>query len=249
MTRRALIVVAVCLLIPSLLQPAAADHGVRAGKLQFDVELDGRSIGEHVFAFHQLPDNSIEVDISIDLAVTFGPFTMFEYRHRNKSQWRAGRLVQMQSETNDDGNRFRLSAVAGPEGLAVDADPAFSYTAPPETLPTTYWMSSTVNQKRLINSQNGRLLDIEVSELGRETVPGPMGPISATHYRLDGDLKIELWYDDTDTLVQIAFEARGGAVTYRLVERSGLTSLAVPMPAAAGSVRSVAAPMTARLLR
>ncbi len=206
--------------------PALADHGVRAGTLQFQVERDGRPIGEHVFSFHQLADDVIEVDITIDLEVKFGPFTVFEYRHRNETAWRAGRLVRMRSETDDDGDPFKLNAVAGPEGLAIQSNAAAAYTAPPEALPTTYWMPATVTQKRLINTQTGEMLDIEVTELGRETVPGPRGPVSATRYRIDGDLNIDLWYDDTDTLVRLAFDARGSLVTYRLVERSGVTSLA-----------------------
>ena len=39
MLRRASTIFAIFLLILPLSQPAAADHGVRTGKLQFDVEL------------------------------------------------------------------------------------------------------------------------------------------------------------------------------------------------------------------
>ncbi len=225
----------VATILPSLLlAPASlADHGVRAGTLQFAVELDGRSIGAHTFAFHQLADDSIEVDIRIDLEVKFGPFTVFEHRHRNETAWRAGRLVRMRSETDDDGDLVNLAARALPAGLEIQSNAASTYTAPPDSLPTTYWMTSTITQSRLINSQTGELLNIEVTELGRESVPGPEGPISATRYRIDGDLEIDLWYDDTDTLVGIAFVARGSQVTYRLVERSGVNSLATALADAA----------------
>ena len=63
-------------------------------------------------------------------------------------------------------------------------------------------------------------------EVGRETVPGPNGPIAATRYRVDGGLEIGLWYDDAGGLVRIAFEARGSTIAYRLVERAGASSLA-----------------------
>ena len=39
--------------------------------------------------------------------------------------------------------------------------------------------------------------------------------------RTEGDLEIDLWYDDTGVLVGLAFETRGSQVTYRLVERQG----------------------------
>ena len=226
MIRLTVAIFAIFIQILLVAQSASADHGVSSGTLQFAVELDGNSIGEHVIMFHQLPEDSIEVDIRIDLQVKFGPFTMFNYTHQNNTTWHAGRLVRMQSETDDDGRPFSLHAVARSTGLSIESSSLASYTAPPETLPTTYWMSSTVKQTRLINTQNGEFLEIRASELGSESVTGPNGLISATRYQLDGDLQIDLWYDDDETLVKLAFESRGGKVIYRLVSRSGVTTFA-----------------------
>ncbi len=225
MVRRLLVVCLIGLASAMSAPSAAAKESDVDGTLRFEVELGGRPIGEHALAFRRQPDDALAVDIQIDLEVTFGPFTIYEYRHRNETLWRAGRLARLQSRTDDDGDTFNLSAVADAQGLAVQSEVTGTYTAAPETLPTTYWMVSTVAQDRLLNSQTGELIDVDITRVGRETVAGPEGPIAATRYRVEGDLEVDLWYDNRDTLVQLSFQARGSEVSYRLVERWGVNSL------------------------
>lgn len=217
------------LLLLALL-PNASSANTTTGTLKFEVALDDKPIGEHVLTFSRNSDRDLEIDIAIDLAVKFGPFTVFDYTHRNESQWRDGLLQSMQSETNDNGDIHTVVVESLVDQLRVVTDDINEYATPTSTLPTTYWMASTISQNRLINSQTGELLDIEITEVGREDVSGPDGPISATRYKMEGDLKIELWYDDTGILVGLAFQARGSEVTYRLIERQGLLPVAAAMP-------------------
>lgn len=199
--------------------PAAANPA--NGTLRFDVEIDGRNIGAHALTYETHPDGTLDVAIEIDLKITFGPFTVFTYTHRNRTTWQGGRLVAMNSGTDDNGEQHWVKARAGNDGLTVssDQDPGTKLSA--AMLPTTYWMASTVRQTRMINSQTGELLEVRTRNVGRETVLGPGGAIPATHYRLEGDLEIDLWYDDAGVLVGLAFVARGAQVTYRLRERTG----------------------------
>lgn len=207
---------------------AAAENA--AGLLKFEVALDDKPIGEHLLTFNRTPQQALEIGIAIDLEVKFGPFTVFDYTHRNASVWQDGVLQRMRSETDDNGERHDVAIEFTADQLQVVTDSVASYTAARSMLPTTYWMVSTVAQDRLINSQTGEILEVEVREIGREDVPGPDGPIAATRYRMIGDLEIELWYDDSGILVGLAFDARGSEVTYRLIERNGLLPVAAAMP-------------------
>lgn len=209
--------------------PAAAAENT-AGLLKFEVALDDKPIGEHLLTFNRTPQQALEIGIAIDLEVKFGPFTVFDYTHRNASVWQDGVLQRMRSETDDNGERHDVAIEFTADQLQVVTDSVASYTAARSMLPTTYWMVSTVAQDRLINSQTGEILEVEVREIGREDVPGPDGPIAATRYRMIGDLEIELWYDDSGILVGLAFDARGSEVTYRLIERNGLRPVAAAMP-------------------
>ena len=201
--------------------PAAGESAGQQGLLRFEVLLDDRMIGEHALAFETRPDGSLGVAIEIGLEIKFGPFTVFTYDHRNRTEWQAGRLVSLRSRTNENGTPHRLRATAGTAGLEVFPDGDAPYVTDASVLPTTYWMAATTRQNTLLNSQTGELLEISARPVGRDTVPGPDGAIPATRYRLDGDLEIELWYDDSGVLVGLAFEARGSRIIYRLAERRG----------------------------
>jgi len=201
--------------------PGAASTKPTEGTLRFDVVLDGRQIGEHALTFEAQPDGSLQVAIDIDLDITFGPFTVFAYTHRNRTAWRDGQLLALDSETDDDGERHWVRAISGDNGLTIQTDREAEIDVAPTLLPSTYWMVSTVRQTQLINSQTGELLDVDVRKIGRDYLDGPGGLIAATHYRLEGDLEIDLWYDDAGILVGLAFVARGAQVEYRLRERSG----------------------------
>ncbi len=209
---------------------SAGNPGDANGVLAFDVALDGRPIGQHSLTFERRADNALAVDIAIDLEVKFGPFTVYDYSHRNATLWRDGVLAEMRSETVDDGERHTVEANGGETDLRVVTDGEREYTTARTTLPTTYWMASTVAQDRLVNSQTGELLEVRVIEVGPEEIPGPDGPLTATHYRMEGDLEIDLWYDAAGILVGLAFEARGSDVTYRLVERVNPLPVAEAMP-------------------
>lgn len=200
---------------------AAADLAPQDNTLRFDVALDGRPIGKHALMFDPQPDGSLKVTIDIDLDIKLGPFTVFAYSHRNRTLWRAGQLVSLQSETNDNGTEHRVRATADSDGLQIQADDEMPFNISASILPSTYWMATTIQQNQLLNSQTGEMLEISVRKVGREAVMGPDGPVEATHFRMEGDLEIDLWYDDSGVLVGLAFEARGSPVTYRLVERLG----------------------------
>lgn len=211
------------LLCALLLYVASAGPAIAAqerSRLAFDVYLDDSRVGSHSISFERIAEDRMDVEIAIDLEVKFGPFTVFDYRHRNSTEWHNGRLHRMESRTDDNGDRFDVAVDRSAGELLVNATGLDPYTTRPDILPTTYWMASTVAQSQLINTQSGEQIDVEVREIGREDVPGPAGPIPATRYGMSGDLDIDLWYDDDGILVSLAFRARGYDVTYQLAERT-----------------------------
>lgn len=218
------------------------------GRLAFEVLRDGSPIGTHVIAFDHGEAGDLSVAIAIDLEVGLGPITLYRYTHRNRVAWQGERLVRLRAETDDDGTPHRVAvdgAVAGGEAVirvANDGEEAQRPLPPagapggPAVLPSTYWSRATVDQTRLLNTQTGEIEDVTVTRMGRERVATPEGERMATRYRVDGDLKLDLWYDDDDRLVSLAFEARGSQITYRLREASGtVVSRAPSMRQAHGS--------------
>ena len=74
-----------------------------------------------------------------------------------------------------------------------------------------YWNPDFLQQDRLINVQNGEVLEIEVSEpeLVELEVRGVLQP--AYRYLLGaGEMKIELWYSENNEWLALETDARGG---------------------------------------
>ncbi|WP_340119518.1 DUF6134 family protein [Pelagibius sp. 7325] len=180
-----------------------------AGDLAFDIRRDGSSIGGHHVVFRRAGER-LEVDIDIDIAVNLAFIPLFAYSHRNREVWQDGRLLSLESETDDDGQRYTVSARAEGGVLRVTGSGG-DFQAPADTLPTSYWNPRTVEQTRLLDSQHGRLLAVESRLLGEERLDGGK---TARRYRLSGDLDLDLWYAATGEWVNIAFTARGATVSY-----------------------------------
>lgn len=182
-------------------------------KIAFRILRNGTEVGLHTLRFAEA-DGSLAVSIEIDIAVKLGPFTVYHYSHRGIERWRDGRFVGMTSKTDDDGSDEYLKAAIQPEGMVVEGSQTQRYVAPPGVLPTTYWNRAMV-QDQLINSQDGRLFEVTVADLGRETLAQPSGEMQAQHFQLTGDLPIDLWYDAQGHWVALEFAKRGSRISYQ----------------------------------
>lgn len=199
----------------ALAVPAARAGAVVTEPLDFAVYRDGAEIGHHRIAFTRDGD-VLEVAIDIRLEVGLGFITLYRYHHRNSETWREGGLVGFVSRTDDNGDWDQASArvtggtmtVAGPEAAAAPV---------PFAAPTTYWHRDlTVAARTLVDTQTGRLLAVNVTPVGDETVETADGPVPARRYRMTGDLELDVWYDATGRWVKLAFELGGADFEYVL---------------------------------
>lgn len=187
--------------------------GSEVERYVFEVFRDGARIGEHR-ATVMRHDDRIEVDIAIDFEVKFAFITVYRYIHRNREVWRGGELQSFRSETDNNGEKLTVEGerVDGGMRLAVNGEERML----PAWMPTTYWHPATVRQDRLVDTQDGDLLEVAVTEAGRETVQAAEGFVPATRYEMRGDLDITLWYDDADRWVKLAFDYKGASFDYVL---------------------------------
>ena len=187
-----------------------------ADALAFKVFRDGEPLGHHRLAFRR-DGGELHVTIDIRLEVKFAFLTVFRYRHSNHEVWRDGQLIAIDTETDDDGESYWLSGQASEAGFLVEGSSG-RFLAPAEIMPTSYWNPKTVLQERLLDTQRGRLLAVEIAPAGAETVLVEGAPVNAQRYRMTGDLELDLWYATDDQWsgewAKISFEARGAEVVY-----------------------------------
>ena len=209
-------------LVGAMIGAAAVTGLVLAGPLRaalpamdeiaFQVFRDGAPLGHHRVSFRrEAQDLHVEVDIKLEVKLLF--VTVFSYRHRNHEVWRDGRLVAIDTETDDDGEDFWLRGRATAAGLAVEGSSG-SFLAPAEVMPTSYWNPKTVARTQLLDTQRGRLIQVAIAPAGVESLSLAGRPVEARRYAVTGDLTLDLWYTAEGEWAKTSFEARGAEVVY-----------------------------------
>ena len=196
-----------------LLWPAAA--GASKYDAAFDILRKGDRIGYHAVKVEEAADGAMRVETRIEMQVKFGPIPVFRYQHNASEVWRDGRLESIESTTDNNGKAERLSVRREGERLLIDGT-RFQGEGPGDAIPSSYWNKSIVSTKTLLDTQNGRLIDVTIASLGE--TPSPTGATAEQH-RLTGSVDLNLWYDG-ERWVGADFVVRGQALTYRLIDEA-----------------------------
>lgn len=203
-----------------------------SGEIPFAVFRNGDSeMGYHRLRFTREGDRVI-VEKEINFKVRLAFITAFRYEHRNREVWENGRLVSLDTTTNDDGREHWVRGRATPEGFAVESSRG-SLIAPADVIPTSYWNIATIGATKLLDTQRGLMMDVRIEPLGVEPVTADGAAVEARHFRINilsnkpgSTDAIDIWYDDNDAWVKLAFKAKDQQITYRLEEKGLITQQA-----------------------
>jgi len=177
----------------SLALPAAVQGNTGLMEWRFRVFLDETEIGYHHFQLAET-GSVMRVTSKAEFDVTFLKIPVFTYRHENTENWNSGCLQSITSVTNENGTPYRVEGNAGENGFRLESTAGEAVL--PDCISTfAYWDRSFLQHGKLLNSQTGEYLPVEVDYLGEHTLDTG-GSVTAVHrYRLDADdLEIELWY-------------------------------------------------------
>jgi hypothetical protein len=188
-------------------------------KIVFQILRNGDNFGTHSLVFSRNDSGETVVDITIDMAFSLGPITLFRYEHSNQEIWKDNALLALRAQTNDDGKDYFVEAewAADKVDVSYTADGAASrYEAPPGLYSTSYWNPVTVQADQLINTQKGLVEDIKVTKLEPKTIDVAGQPRMADGYRVEAVVPITVWYDQkTSQWVGLDFKVRGSDMSYR----------------------------------
>jgi hypothetical protein len=169
-----------------------------AEEMRFSVLLDDRPIGEHRFRIQESPQGRVvESEARFDVSVLFVP--VFSYRHSNTEVWRDGCLSRIESETDSNGDRYLVDGRREALAFAVETAEGASSYATDCLMTFAYWDRSFLGQDRLLNSQTGEVVAVNVQPLGSErlTIAGNEVPAEAFRIRaVDEGLDIKVFYDE-----------------------------------------------------
>jgi hypothetical protein len=181
--------------------------------LKFKVERDGTPIG-HVMERFTTVGDALQVDVDIAFEVKLAFITVYRYELRSREIWRDGRLVRLDSVTNDDGDPLAVAVRDRGNALAISG-PSGDITAPIDILPSSYWHPQFTEQTRMLDSQLGRIIEFDIQQGLEERIEINGGRrILATRYLMRGDVDLDFWYDDKRRWRKMEFTIKGGRMEY-----------------------------------
>lgn len=201
---------------PSLAAQAATQPATPVN-IRFRASHRGAPVGEHSVTF-RTDGARLSVVTRIDITVKVLFFTAFRLKHEAEEIWEAGRLVSVQSTTNDDGVLVKVSGYAAAEGFRIlGADGPFLASAHLLTS-NTLWNNKLINESKLIDVQHGSEVGMVAKLIGDEVVETPQGRIRATrHHIITPHYAGSIFYDEAGLWVKGFIERQGEILEYALV--------------------------------
>jgi hypothetical protein len=206
----------VCILMLSLVGAPlakAADKEVR----EFMVTIDGKPAGANIMDIstdkdgRQIMSNRASIKVSYFVA-------SYKYTYFGTEIWKDGLLQGFTSTCDDDGKKFKVKAEAGKNGLHVTSNKK-ERTVPAGVWLTTYWRLPDPKivkdgKVTLIDADTGNELSAKLQKLKASKVI--QAGKECSQYRLTGDVKADLWYDNQSKLVRQEFDDDGHHVVLML---------------------------------
>lgn len=190
-------------------KPKAGDE------IRFNVLRKGNEFGSHTVTFESGPDNALIAKTKVGLKAGLGPITVFRYDLSASETWRAGELVAVSGQGNDDGKKNSMKATR--EGDVLDVQGTdFTGEAPVDIIPASHWNYAQTKTDQLLSTENGEIYKVAITPKGRETIQAGGQSIEANRYFMDSNIDVDVWYDDQGRWVKLAFEARGQEIEYVL---------------------------------
>jgi hypothetical protein len=178
---------------------AAADSEVR----DYVNYVDGKRAGNYRMTITN-QDGAVTMTAQADINVRIF-LVPYKYTYRGTEVWKGGRLLQLESRTNENGKQYAVSAVADQNGLQVKVNGQQERHFAPDVWTTTYWQLPNANARNgllpLLDADTGRDLNATLQYVGPSQISVAGQVQNCTHYRLSGGVQVELWYDAQERLV------------------------------------------------
>lgn len=195
----ALTLLAVLIISPQAEASTAQDEFVAlqdvSDQWRFRVYLDEKEIGYHHFYLAEDGTNrQLKSVASFEYSLMF--VTLFRYEHENLETWSGDCLQSIRSRTDSNGDNYTVHGLRFEGAFQVVASEGDA-ALPPCVMSFAYWNPAFLEESRLLNTQDGRYLEVEVSPPVRDRleVRGEVMPTNRYHLEA-GDLRLALWYSD-----------------------------------------------------
>ncbi len=189
--------------------PLSASRDRSVDEWRFRVYLDDSEIGYHNFVLSE-EDGRRRVLTEAEFRVRFLFVPVYRYEHVNREVWQGECLEEISSNTDANGEHYRVRGSRSGDGFAVEVQGGHTdVTGCVKTF--AYWDPAILDEPALLNSQTGELLPVEVERGALETLTVRGDEIEAQRYRMRAkNLELDLWYSTDQRWVALESTVQGG---------------------------------------
>lgn len=200
-----------------LARPAFADAlpVPPGGRVAFKVFRNGAEVGTHDVTFSSDGDSLTGIT-NFNFIVTIASIPVYRYTLTATEIWSGGVFQSLASKVNNNGTMLEVHAHKTAGGYDVTDinhnDPSKSYpeyTAPPDTLPLSYWNKAMLNGT-VLNLDTAHSYPVIKTSPGWNSLPTASGAnLVAQRFDLTGKLRLSVWYDQMNQWSGLQFSLHG----------------------------------------
>ena len=197
-------------------EPGATSTEVR----EFNISVDGDSCGKFRMTIQSRADGRHLVSGDASLEMRYLAYK-FRYWSKGTEIWNAGKLEKLDSASRYGISKYQVTALSQGDEILVKANQK-EHKLPADVWVTSYWREphNAPNDKTLmlLDADKGRPLKAKLERLGKHLVSIRGIDQPCNHYRLTGDVDVQLWYDDQGRLARQESIASGHHTLLDLTE-------------------------------
>ena len=147
---------------------AHVDHYENLNRIEFDIYRNNKNIGKHTFSFKKKDDN-ISVESEINFEIKKLGVVLYKYYVKGTEIYSDGKLIKFNSKTNQNGKSKYVNIKSSEDELIIDGS-SYKGKAPNNYLLGTWWNHSIIKAKAQISAVSGRIIEQNVTFLGKEKI-------------------------------------------------------------------------------
>jgi len=188
---------------------ATAQAGVEDTTLNFAVTRNGDRIGTTTVRL-QRDGGNLVADIATQVQVRIASITVYRFEQRETERWADGKLLALQSMTDDNGTVHRVSAARSGDRLSVNANGKVT-DIDAAIVPASLWNAQLVQKTIALNSRDGSVMPISVIDHGKEQLVLQGRPLTAHHYSIKTNVPQDVWYGEDYRLLKVELRGSDGS--------------------------------------
>ncbi len=187
-----------------------------ADEWNFDVFLDGKKVGTHLFEVVDANDQRhVQSTANFEVKILF--FSAYKYEHTNTERWADNCLLTFDANTKVNGKPTAVSGATGEDGFLVEKISG-QELLPDCVMSFAYWNPAFLLEERLLNPQTGEFLDVEVELMGTENLEVRGEQVAAERYKITAQgIDLLVWYSSNNEWLGLeSIAEKGRIIRYEL---------------------------------